>query len=226
VESSKEMFMAILGHDLRTPIGAISMASQFMLETGELADASLVMTQRIVSSAERMNRMVRDLLDFTRSRLGSGVPIARAAMDLGEAASRAVDEVCVAYPGTHLKLNISGDLTGSWDGERMSQVITNLLSNAVHHGSPHTLTSVTVRGERNEVVLQVHNLGPAIPAAEIPLLFSPFKRLRPGTTPSVGSSSLGLGLYIVDRIVTAHGGAIQVSSTHDGGTFFTVRIPR
>jgi signal transduction histidine kinase len=226
VESSKEMFMAILGHDLRTPISAISMASKFMLETGELADASLVMTQRIVSSADRMNRMVRDLLDFTRSRLGPGVPISRDTMDLGEAASQAVDEVCLAYPGTHLKLNLSGNLTGNWDAERIGQVITNLLSNAVHHGSPDTLTSITARGERNEVVLQVHNLGPSIPATEIPLLFSPFKRLRPGTTPSVGSSSLGLGLYIVDRIVTAHGGAIHVSSTEDGGTFFTVRIPR
>lgn len=226
VESSKEMFLGILGHDLRTPLGAITMASKFMLETNELVEPHLTMARRIVSSADRMSRMVRDLLDFTRSRLGSGVPMERAPMDLGELVVRAVEEVRIAYPGTQLKLNASGDLKGTWDAARLSQVVTNLLSNAVHHGTPGSLTSVTARGETHDVVLQVHNLGPAIPRAELAALFNPFKRLRAGTTPSVGSSSLGLGLYIVERVVTAHGGTISVESSADAGTFFTVRLPR
>lgn len=225
IDQSREMYVAVLGHDLRTPLSAILMASQFMLDAGELDDLHRTLTTRIVGSAGRMNRMVGDLLDFTRSQLGSGVTIVREEMDLGKDAANAVDEIATAHPESILKLNTSGDLVGSWDSARLGQVLSNLLSNAVHHGSRKTAISVTVRGEAHEVVLQVHNRGPAIPPRDIPDLFSPFKRLRSGTTPST-SSSLGLGLYIVERIVTAHDGSIDVTSTDEGGTFFTVRLPR
>jgi signal transduction histidine kinase len=226
IDRSKEMFVAILGHDLRTPIGAVAMASQFMLDTGELKEPHLTLTTRIAHSAERMNAMTSDLLDFARSRLGTGVPVTRQEMDLGKEAAHAVAEISDANPGSVLKLNTSGNLVGNWDPARITQLLVNLLANAVQHGSPKTTVSVTARGETNEVVLQVHNRGPAIPAADLPDLFSPFKRLGAEGAATRAATSLGLGLYIVERIVTAHGGTIDVQSSDDGGTFFTVRLPR
>lgn len=226
IDQSKQMFVAILGHDLRTPLGTVVTAAQFMIDTGELAEPHRSLMLRIVRSARRMNRMVGDLLDFTRGQLGSGVPIVRADMDLAKDAADAVEEVGTANPERRLKLNVSGDLRGSWDAARIGQVLANLLGNAVEHGAPATTISVTARGEAKEVVLQVHNNGPAIPRSELPGLFSPFKRLGQGAAVGTASSNLGLGLYIVDRIVTAHGGSIDVKSSEDAGTFFTVRLPR
>jgi signal transduction histidine kinase len=226
VDRSKDMFLAILGHDLRSPLGAVMMASQFMLELGELHEPSLTLTTRIVRSAKRMNQMVGDLLDFTRSRLGSGVPILRAEMDLGKDVASAVEEVAAAHPESVVQLELSGDLHGSWDSARIGQVVANLLGNAVQHGSAKTAISIGVRGEEKEVVLRVHNRSPVIPEADLPGIFGPFKRLRSGDGAGGPSSSLGLGLYIAERIVTAHGGTIAVESSNDRGTAFTVRLPR
>ena len=226
IDRSKEMFVAILGHDLRTPLGAVIMASQFMLDTGELEEPHLTLMTRSARSAKRMNQMVGDLLDFTRSRLGSGVPIARREMDVGKEAQNAVDEIKAANPDSVVKLNASGDLKGHWDCPRLSQVLSNLLSNAVQHGEPTSPISVTLRGETDNVVLQVHNRGATIPASAIGGLFSPFKRLGSADAVASSSGSLGLGLYIVERIVTAHNGSIDVKSSDDAGTFFTVRLPR
>lgn len=226
VDRSKDMFVAILGHDLRSPLGAVLTASQFMLETGQLAEPQLTLMTRIALSARRMNAMVGDLLDFTRSRLGSGVPIVRAPMDLAAEARNAVEELRAAHPDQTFKLNTSGDLRGSWDAARIGQVLANLLGNAVQHGSPDSTISVTARGESSEVVVQVHNRGPSIESKHLAGLFSPFKRLQADGTAGDAWSSLGLGLYIVERIVTAHGGSMHVESSSDGGTFFTMRLPR
>lgn len=225
IDRSKEMFLAILGHDLRTPLGAIMMASEFMLEKHKLDESSHLLAN-IVRSAKRMNQMVADLLDFTRSRLGGGVPISRHETDLAKEAKHAVAEVGAAHPKSVLTLESSGDLRGNWDAARIGQVLANLLSNAVQHGSPQTLIRVSIRGEEKEVILQVQSDGPAIPPSEIQGLFSPFKRLRKGELAADASSSLGLGLYIVGQIVTAHGGTIEVRSSDLGGTSFNVRLPR
>jgi signal transduction histidine kinase len=173
-----------------------------------------------------MNAMVGDLLDFTRSRLGSGVPIARATMDLAREAANAVEEARAAHPQRTFKLNVSGDLRGSWDAARIGQVLANLLGNAVQHGAHDSTISVTARGETNEVVVQVHNRGREIPGNHLPGLFSPFKRLQADGTAGDAWSSLGLGLHIVERVVTAHGGTMDVKSSAESGTFFTVRLPR
>ncbi len=226
IDRSKEMFLAILGHDLRTPLGAVITSSQFMLDTGDLAEPHLTLATRILRSSRRMNQMVGDLLDFTRSQLGSGVPVVRAPMDLGKEVANAIEEVGAAHPECALTLDAAGDLRGDWDAGRICQVLTNLLGNAVHHGSDRTPITVSVRGEREDVVLRVHNRGPVIAPADIPGLFSPFKRLKPGTPAGGPSSNLGLGLYIVERIVSAHGGQVDVSSSADTGTSFTVHLPR
>ena len=226
IDRSKEMFLAILGHDLRTPIGAVITSSQFMLDTGELAEPHLSLTTRIVRSARRMNGMVGDLLDFTRSQLGAGVPIVRARMDLGRQAALAVEEMTAAHCDCTIDVETHGDVTGDWDAGRLQQVLANLLGNAVHHGSADTPIRVTVRGEGNDVSVRVHNCGPAIKDADLAGLFSPFKRLKKGAAVGTATANLGLGLYIVQQIVLAHGGTIDVRSSDDEGTAFTVRLPR
>jgi signal transduction histidine kinase len=226
VDRAKEMFVAILGHDLRTPLSAVIMGSQFMLDTGELAEPQLTMTTRIGRSARRMERMVADLLDFTRGRLGTGVPITRGEMDLATVVQHAVEEMTVAQPEAVLQFTATGDLHGRWDASRLSQVVTNLLSNAVQHGAPKSLISITAQGESADVVLRMHNSGPAIARADLDMLFSPFKRFQSDTAPASDATNLGLGLYIVERIIHAHGGTIEVRSSNEAGTLFTIRLPR
>ena len=226
VDHSREMFLAILGHDLRSPLSAVTMASQFMLELGELAEPNLTLTTRILRSSKRMNQMVGDLLDFTRTRLGPGVPIVRQEMDVAKETALAVEEMSAAYPESVIQLETSGDTKGKWDSGRVSQVIANLLGNAVQHGSATTPIVVKVRGDAKEVVLHVHNGGRPIPPSDLAGIFNPLKRLRSGDTPAGATSSLGLGLYIVERIVSAHGGSIDVQSTKESGTSFTVHLPR
>jgi signal transduction histidine kinase len=226
VDQSKEMFVAILGHDLRTPIGAVIGSSQFMLEMGDLNERDRTLTAAMVRSAQRMNQMVGDLLDLTRSRFGSGIPIKRQGMDISAVARHAVDEMVAAAPESRLEFHAFGDLYGQWDAARIGQVLTNLLANAVQHGATEAPISMTVRGEATEVVLRVHNRGPVIPASRLDGLFNPLKRLTSRENTAYGSGSLGLGLYIAERIVSAHGGTIDVSSSVDDGTAFTVRLPR
>ena len=225
LDHSKEMFLAILGHDLRTPLGAVIMSSQFMLDTGELKEPHLTLTTRIVSSARRMNRMVGDLLDLTRSQFGAGVPIVRGEMDMAKVARDAVVEMAAAHPESVLKVDTSGELRGEWDAARISQVLANLLGNAVQHGSAKTPISVAVQGDAKEVTLQVHNSGPAIATSDLAGLFSPLKLLKSGEAPR-NSNHLGLGLFIAKQIVTSHGGTIDVESSGEAGTSFTVRLPR
>lgn len=226
LDQSKEMFLAILGHDLRTPLGAVIMSSQFMLDKGNLPEADRALTERILRSGRRMNQMIGDLLDFTRSRLGGGIPIVRQPMDLAKAGREAVDEIAGAQPDSKLTFTSVGDAHGDWDPARLGQVLTNLLANAVQHGKTGTDIVVTVDAKGDDVVLRVHNSGPPIPKSVVKGLFNPLKLTKPGDAAAHGSSSLGLGLYIAERIVTAHGGSIQVESSADAGTSFTVRLPR
>jgi len=226
IDQSKEMFIAILGHDLRTPLGAIITSSQFMLDTGTLDTPHPALTTSILRSARRMNAMVGDLLDFTRIRLGQGVPIVREDADMATMVRHAVEEMAAARPESVLELDTAGDARGQWDEARIGQVLANLLGNAVEYGAPNAPIRVAVRGEATDVVVLVHNRGPAIPTTELHGLFSPLKRLRSGGVTGRASSNLGLGLYIAERIVTAHSGTIAVQSSDAAGTTFTVRLPR
>lgn len=226
LDKSKEMFLAILGHDLRSPIGAVLTSSKFMLETGELEEPHRTLTTRIVSATARMNHMVGALLDFTRSRLGGGIPIKRGSMNMGKLVHDVVNEVLAGHPERRIQVNARGALKGEWDCDRMTQVLTNLVGNAIEHGSWGTAVSVDVQGSEDEVTIAIHNRGVAIPEDQLDGLFSAMKR-RSAVSASGGSSAnLGLGLYIADRIVHAHKGTIQVESTEEKGTTFTVHLPR
>ena len=228
LEQSKEMFLAILGHDLRTPIGAVLTSAKFMLDTQELEEPHLTLTTRIVSSATRMNLMVGALLDFTRSRLGGGIPIQRDDISMGKIVHDVVNEIAAAHPERTIQINARGSQRGEWDCGRITQVLTNLMINALEHGSPRTVVRVDVRGDDDEVCISIHNRGPAIPADQLDGIFNAMKRkaTKPDASGSGPSGNLGLGLYIADQIVHAHGGKIDVVSSDDQGTTFTVQLPR
>jgi len=226
LDKSKEMFLAILGHDLRSPIGAVLTSSKFMLETKDLEEPHLTLTTRILSATTRMNNMVGALLDFTRGRLGGGIPITRASMNMGRLVHDVVNEVLAAHPNRKIKVNARGALTGQWDSERMSQVVTNLLGNALEHGSERGAVSVDVQGTDDEVTIAVFNHGTVIPEEQLDGIFNAMK-MQAAPNKSIGSSAnLGLGLYIADRIVHAHQGRIEVASSEERGTTFTVHVPR
>ena len=226
IDRSREIFVGILGHDLRTPLNAVVMASQIILDTPDLHERNLGMTQQTLRSALRMNSMVSDLLDFTRGRLGSGIPITREDLDLGVVVRQVIEEVRLANPDSVIQLSENGDLKVRVDRARIGQVVLNLLTNAIQYGTPKSVIGLSILGESAEVVVRVHNLGMPIPPSEVAGIFSPFKRLASENAAPGGSSNLGFGLYIVERIVTAHGGSVDVRSSAAGGTLFTIRLPR
>jgi signal transduction histidine kinase len=227
LDHSKEMFLAILGHDLRTPLGVVFTSARFMLETGELEEPHLTLTTRISRSSTRMVHLVGDLLDFTRSRLGGGIPIVRAPMNMGKAVHDVVDEMSAAHPDRVIHVDARGELQGNWDCPRISQVISNLLGNALEHGAEGTDVTVEMGDDDDGVTIAVHNAGAAIPADRLNGIFNPMKPREPDGKAAAGpTGNLGLGLYIAERIVHAHAGTIVVDSSQEGGTTFTVHLPR
>lgn len=228
LQQSKEIFLAILGHDLRTPLGAIYTSARFMLDLKELKEPYLTLTQRIARSAERTTQMVGDLLDFTRSRLGGGIPVVRARMNLGRVVRDVVDEVAGAYPDRTVTVDTRKDETGEWDEARVSQALGNLIGNAVQHSAPGTRVDVDVQGDEKCVSIAIHNRGATIAPGQLNGIFNPMKaREWPRSTSAGGPvGNLGLGLYIAERIVAAHDGRIEVKSSDAEGTTFTVYLPR
>ena len=228
LEHSKETFLAILGHDLRLPLGAIHTAAAFMLETGELEEPHRTLTARIAGSARRSTAMVGDLLDFTRSRLGGGIPLVRADVNLGKVVRQVVDEVSAAHPARPIRVDTRAEQRGCWDAARLSQALGNVIGNAVQHGAAGTAVAIDIRGTDGMVAIAVHNRGGVIPPDQLDGIFNPMKLRRAPRPPSASgpTGSLGLGLYIAERIVSAHDGRIEVTSSETDGTTFTIHLPR
>lgn len=215
----REMFIGILGHDLRNPLGSILMTASGILQGGNLDPDLAARISRILSAGERMNRMISWLMDLTRTRLGGGLPIERNPGDLAETC-RAVVEEFEGRAAVHL--DVQGELSGSWDADRMAEAISNLVGNAVEHAAPGTVVQVTALLDGPDVAVAVSNQGEPIPEASLPSLFDPFRRAA-GATPS--RRNLGLGLYIAQQIALAHGGLIEARSER-GTTTFLLRMPR
>ncbi|WP_257449251.1 sensor histidine kinase [Archangium lipolyticum] len=220
----EEQLIGIVSHDLRNPLNAINLSVAALLRNEDLSERQAKGIARIAAAAERATRLIRDLLDFTRARLGGGIPIERKPFDLHLLTRQTVEEVRFAHPEREVELVQSGQGRGEWDGDRLGQVVTNLLNNALTYSPPDTRVRVETRGEDGTFLLRVHNEGKPIPVELLPRLFEPMMRgTRKGDT---SSRNIGLGLYIVNHIVQAHGGMVEVYSTEAEGTTFTVRIPR
>src|SRR5579859_1147028 len=217
----RERFIGILGHDLRSPLTAILASAGLVLRQRDLADPVLAAAARITSSAERMGRMISDLLDFTQARLGGGLAVVRKPCDLGDVVRNCVDEALAATPGRAIEVSTEGDTSGSFDPDRAAQLLSNLLMNAFAYGPPNDLIRVRVRGLDRAVEIAVENGGPEIPEAEREALFDPFRRGRASGL----TRGLGLGLFIVQQIARAHGGDVAVESA-TGRTVFCATLQR
>lgn len=226
IDSARKVFVAALGYDLRAPLMTVTERVHAIIQRGVITGPDLAGAKQISASMKRTNEIVADLLDFTWGELGSGIPLERETVDLGPLARAAMDAMCTEQTECLLQFTPSGELTGHWDGARVSQALSNLMASAVEHGKHRTLVSVTAHGDPEDVVVRVHYSGPVIPPDEIDDLFSPRKRFRGGAAKARDSGNLGLGLYIADRIIAAHGGSIDVRSSDEAGTLFTVRLPR
>ena len=225
VERSRDLFLGVLGHDLRNPLGAIMMsASMMMMQEGPDSPHARTVS-RMLNSGRRMDGMIRDLLDFTRSRLGHGIPIVRADMDLETVCRQTVDEIIAFHPRRVVHFKASGNLQGQWDGRRIAQALSNLIGNAHQHGSDESAIEVAVQGDAERVEMSIHNKGPTIPKTELREIFNPFRQLDATGPKAKDLRSAGLGLYIVQAIVLAHHGTIDVKSKRSGTTF-RVRLPR
>jgi signal transduction histidine kinase len=214
-EAGRDLFAGVLGHDLRSPLQAITMATA-LLQTEELGPAQEHAVRRIQSSASRIQQLVDSMLDFTRARFGMDFPLHRSKIDMGEVCARIADEMRATNPGRTIDLERHGWLLGMWDPARVSQVVSNLLANAVQHGQDPIVVTADDAGDTVRVA--VSNRGEPIPPATMMSLFEPFRR---GDT----SRGFGLGLFIAHEILRAHGGSIEVAS-RDRATTFTTFWPR
>lgn len=217
----RDLFVGVLGHDLRNPLAAIALGAAALLKGGTLGEKEAKGVARIARSADRMTRMIHQLLDFTRTRLGGGMPIERRTCDVNEIARQVIEEAEPAHPGRSFQVQRASNPIGSWDRDRLSQLLSNLVRNALEHGSSEAPVGVYLHDDPTQIEIVVENRGPAIPADLVPVLFDPFRQGE-----RRGSGGLGLGLYIAQQIARGHGGDIDVMSSEEEGTRLSVRLPR
>ncbi|APR75830.1 Formate hydrogenlyase transcriptional activator [Minicystis rosea] len=222
----RERFIGVLGHDLRTPLSAIVLSADMLLRSERLPEEVVKPLRRMATSAQRMERMIADLLDFARSREGGGIPLSVEPVDLAALCESVVDEVGATSPDRVIELTTHGACHGHCDPHRMAQAMQNLLVNALGYSPPETPVEVEVGCSDDQLRIRVSNGGAPIPPEVLPVLFEPFRRGMHVGAPQRGSQGLGLGLFIVKQIVEAHGGAIEMSSEAGRGTSFILLIPR
>jgi signal transduction histidine kinase len=227
IDHSRDMFLAILSHDLRNPIGAMKMSAQLTLNIGLFNERQSMLASQIVASADRAIEIIDHLLDLTRARLGSGLQVIKKPMDMGFVSRQLVDEMRAMHPSRTFKLEISGETEGKWDKARIGQVFSNLLGNAVQYGFKDSPIDVTIKGDSEAVLVSVHNDGVPIAPNAIGLIFDALARGGGDKGAKFSeSTNLGLGLYITKQIVCAHGGSVGVTSSEKDGTTFTALFPR
>ena len=216
----REQFIAVLGHDLRTPLGSVMSGAEFLLLKHQDLSTRQV-AERIRRSARRMSALVEDVVDFTRGRMGDGLALEMRMLHGADLRLyEVVDELSSLHPDRVIDSAIQPGLSLYCDPERLSQLLSNLLKNALVHGSELHPVFVVANVRNGLFTLRVTNGGPDLSPAVIAQLLKPYWRAssRPG------SEGLGLGLYIVDQIARSHGGAIDISSSA-GSTSFTFTMP-
>lgn len=224
LQQAQDIFVGVIGHDLRAPLQSINLGAEFLMRTE--SDPNLVqLGSRLFKSANRMGTILDNLVDFTKSRTG-GMQLHRRPADLAAIAEQVIDEFRFSNPNRTIRLEFSGTTTGQFDQSRIGQVLQNLISNALQYGAPGSDVVVTVAGDADKHTIRVHNQGKPIGKNEQQHIFDPLRRYTDEnrSTPS-SEKNLGLGLFIVKEIVSAHHGTIGVTSGPAEGTMFTVRLP-
>jgi signal transduction histidine kinase len=225
-EQTRELFLAVLGHDLRAPLSTLSMAGQLLMSEHTPASQVGPIGMRVERSARTMNIMVEDLIGYTRTQLGGGMPTKLEATDIGEVCAQAIEDAGASHPGIEFEVDLSGDLTGRFDAVRLHQLLTNLLINAAQYGGRNAPVVLRAHADAGAVTLEVTNRGKVILPESLGSIFRPLVQLAAEGGEERPRSSLGLGLFIAREIADAHGGAIEVASTEQHGTTFTVTLPR
>lgn len=227
VEHARELFLAILGHDLRNPLGAVTMSAEVLLQDEHLGADSTMAAVRVMNSCRRMGNMIEDLIDFTRTRLGTRLPTQLAVTELRPVIEQTLEELKAFHPRRDIRYDCQDGVKGTWDAARLAQMLSNLVGNAIQHGELDRPVSVKAWAEGEDVVLTVHNEGPPIAADMVARIFEPLMR---GVVQEAELRSrrggLGLGLHISREIARAHGGTIEVASSLESGTTFSVRLPK
>jgi PAS domain S-box-containing protein len=221
----RERVMGVLGHDLRNPVSAVLSLSAALAQRGDVPERTKEGLRHIHASAARMEQMIATMLDFTQLRFRGAPPLVLESFDLEHLARAIVDELRAANPSREIALDARGELHGRWDAGRMGQVLSNLVGNALVHGARESQVHVNLTSEPERVAIAVTNRGPTIPREVLGKLFEPFWQGANGGQNGAAPRGLGLGLFIAQQIVQAHGGDIAVRS-QDEQTTFTVRLPR
>ena len=221
VAEFRERLIGVIGHDLRNPLNAISMAAGLLVAGNDLTDTDAELARRIVSSCRRMNATIGQVLEFTRARLGGAFPLDLAETNLGLLCEQIAAELRLGA-AARIDTTVRGHVTGMWDANRLAEAISNVAGNAADYATPGTTVSIEVLDVGADVVVAITNYGPCIPEDLMPVLFDPFQH---GRSDGQKSGHLGLGLYIAHEIARSHGGALDARS-RDGTTTFTMRLPR
>jgi phosphoserine phosphatase RsbU/P len=215
----RDLFIGILGHDLRNPLTAVQVTADRMLLGGQLNGDDEQGATRIILRCKRMFRMIAQLLDLTRARLDGGLPLETKPTDLRELCREIVEDFDIGK----LRLEVEGDVSGVWDPDRLVEVLSNIAGNAIEHAVPGTAVAIEARADGAAVVVEIRNQGAPIAEDVLPFIFEPFRQAE--ALRKSKSGNLGLGLFIAYEIVRAHGGTLDARS-HAGTTTFTLRLPR
>ena len=228
VDRSRETFLAILGHDLRSPLSSIQMAAQLLLMSKTLDAQHLDFAARIKRNVSTMNGMIKDLLEYAGGQLGKKIPVNPIASNMGSICRAALDEVQSSYPESVFNFELKGNLDGYFDPARFQQVLSNLLNNAAKHAKHETPVTLSARSESETIIVEVKNFGQPISPESLQVIFNPLVQVSSNKSESSShrSTSLGLGLFIAREIVEGHNGTIEASSSETDGTSFTVRLPQ
>lgn len=218
MQELEQLLIGIVSHDLRNPMQTMEMSCDLLRDSNELSDADRSIIERLSRAVSRSTELVHALLDLARTRLGQRLPIDREDAVLAEIVEGVVDALRTMHPERTLRVSVSGDTAGRWDRGRLEQLVANLVGNALQHSAEDCVVEVVCRREGDRVVLTVWNDGPPIGPELLPRIFEPFRSSGAG-------ERIGLGLYIVDQIVRAHGGEIEVTSSREEGTTFRVSLP-
>lgn len=223
--TATELFIGILGHDIRNPLGTILTSSELLVRTGQLTPKAAA---PITNAAIRIKGIIEQVVDFSRAQADGVMPVHRVPGNLAEQLAKVMQETQVRQPGRILRLECSGEFNGSWDEGRMGQLLSNLLANALLYGAVQSEVTVRMWETPAQVCFSVHNHGDPIPPAEQHRIFQPLERglQQRGDAAGPQAQGLGLGLYICREIVRSHGGTLQVNSDAAEGTTFTVSLPR